>query len=192
MLKRLFKSRPVRKAVLCFLIVAAGGLGIMAITTDPILDTSSILHQHNKQKEDVTEKILTKWVFEKSDRISFQIAQTIVREAMKTDKPLLMLALIEVESNFVPSAVSSKGAMGLTQVMPFVHSKVLIEAKIIKEKRDLFDIGPSIQAGNVILSDYLRQSNGDVPKALERYLGGKDGAYVHRILANLANLYARM
>ena len=141
------------------------------------------------------ESVLIKWVYDKSSRISLTSAKIISKEVMKTDKPLLLLALIEMESQFVPSAFSSKEAIGLTQVMfedskgKDIHGKALIKSGIIKEKRDLFDITPSIQAGNLILDGYLIQSKGDVPKALERYLGGKDGAYLIRILSNLANLY---
>ena len=96
---------------------------------------------------------------------------------------------MEVESNFVPSATSTKGALGLTQVMPGVWEKDLIAKGIIKERRDLFDIGPSIAAGDYVLGVFIKESKGNVEKALEKYLGGRDGAYVKRIYANLANLY---
>jgi len=132
---------------------------------------------------------LTKWVYNHSKQISMANCKEIVEESMKTNKPLLLLALIEVESNYVPTAVSSKGALGLTQVMPNVHEKTLITKGIIKEKRDLFDIAPSIRAGNYVLDTCLSSSKGDVSKALEGYLGGQDKWYVNRILANLANLY---
>lgn len=141
-----------------------------------------------KSKVDI-EKILVKWVYDNSKNISMGTSQSIVKEAMKTNKPLLILALTEVESNFVPTAVSSKGAVGLTQVMYDIHKQDLSKLGIAKEKRDLFDVSPAIQAGNLILDSCLVQSKGDVTKALERYLGGQDGAYVKRILSHLANLY---
>jgi soluble lytic murein transglycosylase len=94
-----------------------------------------------------------------------------------------------MESNFTPTALSNKGAMGLTQVMPKYHRKNLIKAGIITTDRDLFNIGASIKAGDMILSEHLAQTNNDVTKALDKYLGGKDGVYVKRIQANLANLY---
>lgn len=133
--------------------------------------------------------VLTKWVYEHSKQISLTTSREIAKEAMKTNKPLLMLALIEVESNFVPTAVSNKGAIGLTQVMPVYHEKSITAKGIIKERRDLFDVVPSIQAGNFVLDSCLTQSKGDVSKALESYLGGQDKWYVNRILSNLANLY---
>ncbi|OGM08243.1 hypothetical protein A2Z67_00900 [Candidatus Woesebacteria bacterium RBG_13_36_22] len=145
--------------------------------------------KYTKEQREALENALTKWVFEHSTQISINTSRAIVTEVMKTNKPLLMLALIEVESNFVPSAISNKGAIGLTQVMFDIHKPALLKAEIIKERRDLFDIGPSIHAGYLILEGYLLQNKGNVPKALENYLGGRDGAYVNRILTNLANLY---
>jgi soluble lytic murein transglycosylase-like protein len=132
---------------------------------------------------------MVKWVYEHSSKISRAGCQEIVFEAGKTNKSLLLLAVICAESEFTTTAVSSKGAMGLTQVMPGVWEQHLIKKGIIKERRDLFDIGPSVAAGNEVLSICIKDSKGDVTKALERYLGGQDGIYTKRILSNLGNLY---
>lgn len=134
------------------------------------------------------EEILTQWVYDHSNRISRKGCREIVTSSMKTKRPLLIIAIIITESEFVTTAVSSKGALGLTQVMPS-WEKHLIAKGIIKEKRDLFDIGPSIAAGDEVFGLALKDSKGDVTKALEVYLGGQDGYYVKRIFANLANLY---
>jgi len=131
---------------------------------------------------------LTAWVYTHSDRISIDTARFIAQEAIITKKPLLMLALIEVESNFIPTAVSSKGAIGLTQIMD-VHTKGLIKAGIIKDRRDLFNVSQSVHACNFILDDMLKKTGGNVGKALDLYLGGKDGAYKNRILGHLGDLY---
>lgn len=135
------------------------------------------------------EEVLVQWVYEHSNRISKAACKEIVVAALETKRPLLLLALMEVESNFIPTAISNKGAMGLTQVMPAHWEKELITAGVIKEKRDLFDVRSSITAGDFILDINLKKSKGDVSKALEMYLGGQDGAYLKKILANLANLY---
>lgn len=131
---------------------------------------------------------LTAWVCTHSDRISIDTARFIAQEAIITKKPLLMLALIEVESNFIPTAVSSKGAIGLTQIMD-VHTKGLIKAGIIKDRRDLFNVSQSVHACNFILDDMLKKTGGNVGKALDLYLGGKDGAYKNKILGHLGDLY---
>ena len=133
--------------------------------------------------------VLANWVYNHSNRISRADCEEIVFEAMKTKRPLLILALIQVESDFNPGVVSSKGAIGLTQVMPSVWGKDLIARGIIREPRDLFSIGPSIAAGDYVLGAYLKASKGDIAAALEGYLGGRDGYYLKKILLNLGSLY---
>lgn len=134
------------------------------------------------------EPILTGWIYNKSSRISRNTCKEIAVESVKTGKPLLILAVIQAESEFVPSSVSNKGAMGLAQIMD-VHVKDLIKAGIIHEKRDLFNIPQSIHACNFILDGFLKRTGGNVSKALELYLGARDGVYLHKTLSNLADLY---
>jgi hypothetical protein len=148
---------------------------------DPVPSTLSGLH--------LTEDALALWIYQQSNRISILTAREIAREAIKTEIPFFILGLIMAESEFVPTAVSSKGAIGLTQVRFEVHGKELMRVGLIKEKRDLFDIGPSIRSGNFIFKMYLKQSGGNAEKAMELYLGGKDGFYVKKISLNLLNLY---
>jgi len=169
--------------VFVFVVVIAFFAGMIA--------GSKLVEQNMPQvsSKPIMEEQLINWVYSKSERISKYTCKVIVQEAMKTKYPLLMLALIEMESNFTPTALSNKGAMGLTQVMPKYHRKNLIKEGIITTDRDLFNISASIKAGDMILGEYLSQTSNDVSKALGKYLGGKDGVYVKRIQANLANLY---
>lgn len=139
--------------------------------------------------ENTATPTMVEWVYNHSNKLSRAQCTEIVTEVRKTNKALLLLALMEVESNFVPTAVSNKGALGLTQVMPGVWEKHLITRGIIKERRDLFNIINSIVAGNEVLSIALKDAKGDVAKALEIYLGGRDGYYTKRILSHLGNLY---
>lgn len=131
---------------------------------------------------------LSKWIYDHSTRISTKTCIEIAREIAKTNKPNLILAIITVESENVPSAVSNKGAKGLGQIMFKSHSDVLIKGGIVKEERDLFDIIPNIRATDYVISACLKQSQNDVSKALTGYLGGQDGWYVKRILEHNANL----
>jgi len=142
-----------------------------------------------QQKADNLEKVLTKWVYTHSDRISEKTSRLIVQSAMRTDKPLLILSVVAVESEFVPTAVSNKGAKGLTQVMWKTWSESLKKANIAKEERELFDIDVSIRAGNFVLDDCFKQGGDDISKVLQCYLGKGEGWYKNRITENLANLY---
>lgn len=79
--------------------------------------------------------------------------------------PQLVLGLIQVESGFKKYAVSSAGARGLMQVMPFW-------VKLIGAKSDnLFDMRKNIRYGCTILRHYLKVEKGDLYRALGRYNG---------------------
>ena len=79
--------------------------------------------------------------------------------------PQLVLGLMQVESGFRKYAVSSAGARGYMQVMPFW-------VKIIGRPDDnLFDLRTSLRYGCTILRHYLDIEKGDLFRALGRYNG---------------------
>jgi soluble lytic murein transglycosylase-like protein len=79
--------------------------------------------------------------------------------------PQLVLGLIQVESGFKKYAVSSAGARGFMQVMPFW-------LKVIGRSDDnLFHLRTNLRYGCTILRHYLDLEQGDVYRALGRYNG---------------------
>jgi soluble lytic murein transglycosylase-like protein len=80
-------------------------------------------------------------------------------------EPELVLALIHVESNFDRFAISSAGAQGLMQIMPFWLDE------IGRPEDNLFDIDTNLRFGCTILNIYLKRERGDMRKALARYNG---------------------
>ncbi|WP_425412905.1 lytic transglycosylase domain-containing protein [Methylophilus rhizosphaerae] len=79
--------------------------------------------------------------------------------------PQLVLGLIQVESGFKKYAVSSVGARGYMQVMPFwVRS-------IGASEHNLFDMRLNLRYGCTILRHYLDIEHGDYYRALGRYNG---------------------
>ena len=80
----------------------------------------------------------------------------------------LVLGLIQVESNFRKHAVSSVGARGYMQVMPFW-------VRLIGQGDDsvLFRLQANLRFGCVILRHYLDREQGDVFMALGRYNGSR-------------------
>ena len=79
--------------------------------------------------------------------------------------PQLVLGLMQVESGFRKYAVSSAGARGYMQVMPFW-------VKMIGRPDDnLFDMRTSLRYGCTILRHYLDIEKGDLYRALGRYNG---------------------
>ena len=79
--------------------------------------------------------------------------------------PQLVLGLIQVESGFKKYAVSSSGARGLMQVMPFWVKQIGMKSD------NLFDMRKNIRYGCTILRHYLDIEKGDLYRALGRYNG---------------------
>jgi soluble lytic murein transglycosylase-like protein len=77
----------------------------------------------------------------------------------------MVLGLIQVESGFKKYAVSSAGARGFMQVMPFW-------VQVIGRKEDnLFHLRTNLRYGCTILRHYLDIEQGDLFRALGRYNG---------------------
>ena len=80
-------------------------------------------------------------------------------------EPELVLAVIEVESNFDRYAVSVAGALGIMQVMPFWRDE------IGRPNDNLIHLDTNLRYGCTILKFYLDKENGDLRRALGRYNG---------------------
>jgi soluble lytic murein transglycosylase-like protein len=76
----------------------------------------------------------------------------------------LLDALVQAESNYNPAAVSSKRAVGLTQLMPDTARSLGVT--------DPFDPAQNLRGGAKYLSQMLKQFDGDMPKAVAAYNAG--------------------
>jgi soluble lytic murein transglycosylase-like protein len=115
------------------------------------------------------------WLTEMSARLASKIPdsrtrtdflKTVHYEATRAGlDPQIVLGLIQVESNFRKYAVSTAGARGFMQVMPFW-------VKLIgSPEHNLFHLRTSLRYGCTILRHYLMMENGDYYRALGRYNG---------------------
>jgi soluble lytic murein transglycosylase-like protein len=116
-----------------------------------------------------------RWLLEMSDRLAkrvpdakyrIELLKTVHYEASRAGlDPQLVLGIIHVESGFKKYAVSTAGARGLMQVMPFW-------VNLIGEgEHNLFHLRTNIRYGCVILRHYLDIEKGDLYRALGRYNG---------------------
>ena len=116
-----------------------------------------------------------KWLYEMGKRLEQRIPdrkqrtellKTVQYEAIRAGlDPQMVLGLIQVESGFRKYAVSSSGARGYMQVMPFW-------IKVIGEpKHNLFALRTNLRYGCVILRHYVDLEKGDLYRALGRYNG---------------------
>jgi soluble lytic murein transglycosylase-like protein len=129
--------------------------------------------------EDAGER--ARWLAEMSHRLQKRIPDAGYRTELLTSihyeatraglDPQLVLGLIQVESNFRKYAISSAGARGYMQVMPFW-------LKVMERPDDnLFHLRTNLRYGCTILRHYLDIEKGDLFRALGRYNGslGKAG-----------------
>jgi len=101
-----------------------------------------------------------------------EFLQTVWYESKRAGLDVsLVLGLIQVESNFRKFAVSSAGARGYMQVMPF-WTRVLADGDAGK----LFHTQTNLRFGCVILRHYLDREGGDWFMALGRYNGSRGRA----------------
>jgi soluble lytic murein transglycosylase-like protein len=119
------------------------------------------------------------WLFEQAKRLEkiaphipenerFLILRLVHREASKFNlDPMMVLALINIESHFDQYAISSAGALGLMQVMPFWKNE------IGKPSDNLNEIETNLRYGCAILSQYLKREKNNSTMALGRYNGSR-------------------
>ena len=113
-------------------------------------------------------------------QIRQEFLQTVWYEAKRAGLDIsLVLGLIQVESNFRKFAVSSAGARGYMQVMPF-WTRLIGDGDASK----LFELQTNLRFGCVILRHYLDLERGDTFMALGRYNGSRGQApYPDAVLA---------
>lgn len=115
------------------------------------------------------------WLTDMSRRLARQVDDpeeriellTLVHyEASRVElPPELILAVIEVESNFDRYAISVAGAIGLMQIMPFWLDE------IGRPDDNLLHVDTNLRYGCTILRFYYDKENGDLRRALGRYNG---------------------
>lgn len=115
------------------------------------------------------------WLGEMSRRLEKRIPdrefrldflKTVHYEATRAGlDPQLVLGLIQVESGFKKYAVSSVGARGFMQVMPFWIREIGVP------DHNLFHLRVNLRYGCTILRHYLTIERGDLFRALGRYNG---------------------
>ena len=119
-----------------------------------------------------------RWLGNMSERLKKRIPdwntrkeflQTIWYETRRSGLDVsLVLGLVQVESNFRKFAVSSAGARGYMQVMPF-WTRVIGNG----DPSSLFHMQTNLRFGCVILRHYIDRERGDLYMALGRYNGSR-------------------
>jgi soluble lytic murein transglycosylase-like protein len=125
--------------------------------------------------------VYLRWLGEMSERLKrrkkeaqtrIEFLETVWYESKRAGlETSLVLGLIQVESGFRKYAISSAGARGYMQVMPF-WTRAIGDGNVSR----LFHMQTNLRFGCVILRHYLDREKGDLFMALGRYNGSRGKA----------------
>jgi soluble lytic murein transglycosylase-like protein len=123
-------------------------------------------------------------------RVSLDATRVLVAAAYEAGArsgvdPLLIVAVIAVESRFNPIAQSDGGALGLMQVIPHYHAD-----KFDATSASVLDPETNIQLGARVLKDYIKRGGTEI-MGLQLYNGATgdlDNSYANRVLAEKQRL----
>ena len=124
-------------------------------------------------------------------RISLEATRELIGTAYREGKvigvdPLLIIAVMAVESRFNPIAQSDGGAIGLMQVIPRFHA----DKFDLAHGKSMLDPRTNIQLGARVLKDYIRRGGTDVA-GLQLYNGASADAgngYANKVLGERQRL----
>lgn len=166
----------------------------MTMTTAATVATAPVLAAPAPQMATTTrqQKLVTNWLA-KRYRVAGDAAGMLVSAAYETATetkldPLLLLAVMAIESSFNPFAESPVGAQGLMQVMSKVHHDKFEELGGVKAA-----LNPvaNIKVGAIILKEYVTRG-GSVEAGLKSYVGAagyeSDGGYGAKVMSEYNRL----
>ncbi len=171
-------SRPIEPRLLLRTVLSLVVLACPAALADRQLDPElkAVVSAAIKSGECFTDKYdaevwyklmeprLRRYVKDHTERVD--ILKHTYCESRRVELPAeLVLAVMDVESSFNTWAVSSAGAQGLMQVMPFWPEQLGMK------RYQLMQVQPNIRMGCAILKYYYDREKRDVRKALARYNG---------------------
>lgn len=135
--------------------------------------------------EEIRYRVLSEFVAKRyrvSQDVSFDLVSLAHQEGNRFQlDPLLIIAVIAIESRFNPIAESGAGAKGLMQIIPKYHTDKLEE---FGGEQAVFDPATNIQVGSRILREYIRRT-GNIGIALQMYagaLGDTEDQYTTKVL----------
>lgn len=165
-------EEPLSDAVRTALSTAVAG----AAPPEPVLPSGQHRQEYQRWLQHADQR-LTRYKSHPVERQEF--LQTLWYEARRAGLPLsVVLGLVQVESAFRKFAVSSAGARGYMQVMPF-WSRLIGDG----DESRLFQMQTNLRFGCVILRHYLDVERGDLFMGLGRYNGSRgQTAYPQAVL----------
>lgn len=169
--------------------IQAPDVSALMATANPVEEEPQTDHHKAIAGTQKQQEFVTSWLA-KRYRVAGDAADMLVSTAyltaseMKLD-PLLILAVMAIESRFNPFAESPVGAQGLMQVMSKVHKD---KFHPMGGTQAALNPVANIRVGSQILKEYVTRG-GSVEAGLKKYVGAAafetDSGYGSRVLAEL-------
>jgi soluble lytic murein transglycosylase-like protein len=167
-------------------LVQAAEAAAGTVSTAGPIQVASTESAQERERRAVTEFIARRYRVAEGATAGFVSTAYRAGSELSVD-PLLILAVMAIESRYNPVAESSMGAKGLMQIIPRYHPEKLLEHG---GEQALLDPEVNIQVGARILREYLRRF-GETETALQMYAGAFDeptSQYAVKVLAEKARL----
>jgi len=168
--------------------LVGGGMAGTLSASGPIVPVVAKLAESTQEREEraVADYIARR--FRVAEAASTAYVSSAYRSGLEFSvDPLLILAVMAVESRYNPVAESSVGAKGLMQIIPRWHQEKLLEHG---GEYALLDPEVNIQVGARILREYMARA-GEMEAALQMYNGALDehsARYAGKVLAEKERL----
>ncbi|WP_020652647.1 transglycosylase SLT domain-containing protein [Massilia niastensis] len=174
------------------IVVTAPAAPAPVATTEAVAEETTHAASHPALANTKQQQWVTDWL-SKRYRVASDAANMLVSTAYMTAHevkldPLLILAVMAIESGLNPFAESPVGAKGLMQVMAKVHHDKFAE---VGGQQAALNPVANIRVGALILKDYVKRT-GSVEGGLKTYVGAADletdSGYGSKVLAEYRRL----
>jgi soluble lytic murein transglycosylase-like protein len=166
-------------------LLSGDALAVSAVVAEGAIEPTAETPLQREQRF-MTDYIAKRYRVSESAVSSYVAAAYRAGEQYSLD-PLLILAVMAVESRYNPVAESGVGAKGLMQVMPKFHAEKLADHG---GEQALLEPEVNIEVGARILREYQRRFH-DTEAALQMYAGAFDeptSQYANKVFAEKARL----
>lgn len=167
-------------------LLTAGSLPLSAVVAEGSIAEGTVETPLAREQHAVTEYIAKRYRVSEA-AVGGYVAAAYRAGAQYSLDPLLILAVMAVESSYNPVAESGVGAKGLMQVMPRFHLEKLADHG---GEDALLEPDVNIQVGAQILREYQRRFR-DTETALQMYAGAFDeptAQYANKVFAEKGRL----
>ena len=167
-------------------LVAADAMADSAVIAEGAISAGTVETPLDREQRLVAEYIAKRYRVSEA-AVAGYVATAYRAGAQYSVDPLLILAVMAVESGYNPVAESGVGAMGLMQVMPQFHLEKLADHG---GEEALLEPEVNILVGAQILREYQRRFH-DTETALQMYAGAFDeptAQYANKVFAEKTRL----